>query len=107
MEENGTSLSCGVKSLSGGWEKWLSLMTPVFQAMIETVEECRSVFQHLPGHMQFMLVNDGWRGRRCEQMSQRHFCICSRRLGKEHSFQKGKEMKKYPVIITSILKKMS
>lgn len=62
IEENGTSLSCGVEALSWGWEKWLSLMTPVFQAVIETVEECHSALQHLPGYMQFMVVNDGWRG---------------------------------------------
>lgn len=62
MEENGTSLSCGVRALSWGWEKWLSLVTPVFQAVVETAEECRSAPQHLPSRMQFMLANDGWRG---------------------------------------------
>lgn len=75
MEEKGTSLSCAVKALSRGWEKWPSLVTPVFGAVIETVEECRSALQHLPGHMQFMLVNDGWRGGVVRKMSQRHFCI--------------------------------
>lgn len=87
MEENGTSLSCGVKAWSYGWEKGLSFVTPVFQAVIESVEECRFAFQHLPGHMQFMLVNDGWRGRTNEKMSQRHFCIWGRCLGKEHNLQ--------------------
>lgn len=43
---------------------------PVFQAVIKTVEECRPALQHLPGQMQFMLVNDGWRGgdmRKCHK----------------------------------------
>lgn len=41
MEDNETSLSSSVEALSGGWEKWLSLATAVFQAVIEPVEECR------------------------------------------------------------------
>lgn len=85
IEKNGTSQSCGVKALAHGWEKWLSLVTPVLQS----VEECRSALKHLPGHMQFMLVNDGCRGRRNEKMSQRHFCIWGRCLGKEHGFHGG------------------
>lgn len=108
MEDNGTSLSYGVKASSGGWEKWLSLKTPVSQAGIEPVEECRSALQHLLGHMQFMLVNDGWRGRWREEMPQRHLCVWSRCLmkrflGKEHRFQRGMVGKKKKLYIVHFI----
>lgn len=90
MGENGTCLSCGVEALSGGWEKRPSLVTPLLQAAIGSVEECRSTLHNTClDTCNSCWINDGWRGRRNEKMSQRHFCDRGRCLGEQHGFRRG------------------
>lgn len=79
MKKNRTSLSDGVKALWRCWEKCSALQDQYMNAV-----ECCSALRHLPGLMQFVFVNDGWRGGETVtktalylmQMSWREVCMC-------------------------------
>lgn len=68
-------------------------MTPVFRAVIGTVEECHSALQHLPGRMQFMLVNDGWRGGDMRKYDKDTSLSQADALGRSPALREGRRVK--------------